>query len=526
MSCCRSASGTSLSPGRCAVILDFLSAGLDVFLSPLALGCTFVGIIVGLVVGAMPGLGPLMGIILLLPVAIGLPPVAAMGFLIAIFVGGSCGGSISAILLRIPGTPLAAATLYDGYPLAQKGRASDAIGIAITSSAIGGLIGGVVLVFCAPILASLAANFAPPEYTMLAIMGLFAIVVISGGSIIKGLLAGSFGLLISTVGTDSFSTGLRFTFGSHNLLNGFHIVAVVVGLFAISEMAAQMMKRDLLKIPDVKVARPGLHTISLTLRHYVNLIRSSAIGTFFGAIPGAGGVISSFTSYAVAKAAAKPGEEYGEGAEGGVVATESANNSTVGGTLVPTLSLGIPGDASSAMLLGALLILGFIPGPAMFENNPDVVGGIFMVYLASNVFLLFAGILATPIFVYVLRIPKVYLIPSILLLCSIGTFALQASVFDLQVMLAFGLIGILFRAADYPLAPVVIGMILGPILEANLRRSLLISREGYWIFLDRPVSATLVAVNVLLLVAMAYLTIKRIRGTTKGDLEKATSPEE
>ncbi|MCR9137685.1 MAG: tripartite tricarboxylate transporter permease [Alphaproteobacteria bacterium] len=508
------------------MIFDFLSAGLDVFLSPIALGLTFAGIVVGLVVGAMPGLGPLMGIILLLPVAIGLPPVAAMGFLIAIFVGGSCGGSISAILLRIPGTPLAAATLYDGYPMAQKGRASDAIGIAITSSAIGGLIGGVVLVFCAPILASFAANFAPPEYAMLAIMGLFAIVVISGGSIIKGLLAGSFGLLISTVGTDSFSTGLRFTFGSHNLLNGFHIVAVVVGLFAISEMAAQMMKRDLLKIPDVKVARPGLHTITLTLKHWVNLIRSSAIGTFFGAIPGAGGVISSFTSYAVAKAAAKPGEVYGEGAEGGVVATESANNSTVGGTLVPTLSLGIPGDASSAMLLGALLILGFIPGPAMFENNPDVVGGIFMVYLASNIFLLVAGILATPLFVYVLRIPKVYLIPSILLLCSIGTFALQASVFDLQIMLVFGLIGILFRSADYPLAPVVIGMILGPILEANLRRSLLISREGYWIFLDRPVSAVLVSINVLLLLAMVYLTVQRMRGAKETALAKAMSAED
>ena len=503
------------------MIFEFLNAGLDIFLSPLTLGLTFAGIIVGLVVGAMPGLGPLMGIILLLPVAIGLPPVPAMGFLIAIFVGGSCGGSISAILLRIPGTPLAAATLFDGYPMAQKGRASDAIGIAITSSAIGGLIGGVVLVFCAPILASFAANFAPPEYTMLAIMGLFAIVVISGGSIIKGLLAGSFGLLLATVGTDSFSTGLRFTFGSNNLLNGFHIVAVVVGLFAISEMAAQMMSRDLLKIPDVKVARPGLHTIVLTMKHYVNLIRSSAIGTLFGAIPGAGGVISSFTSYAVAKAAAKPGEDYGEGAEGGLVATEAANNATVGGTLVPTLSLGIPGDASSAMLLGALLILGFIPGPAMFENNPDVVGGIFMVYLAANVFLLIAGILATPIFVYVLRIPKVYLIPSILLLCSIGTFALQASVFDLQVMLVFGLIGILFRAANFPLAPVVFGMILGPILEANLRRSLLISRDGYWIFLDRPVSATLVGINALLLVAMAYLMIKRARGAKQSGMTKA-----
>ena len=508
------------------MIFDFVSAGLDVFLSPLAMGLTLVGIIVGLVVGAMPGLGPLMGIILLLPVAIGLPPVAAMGFLIAIFVGGSCGGSISAILLRIPGTPLAAATLFDGYPMAKNGRASDAIGIAITSSAIGGLIGGIVLVFCAPILASFAANFAPPEYAMLAIMGLFAIVVISGGSIIKGLMSGSFGLLIATVGTDSFSTGLRFTFGSHNLLNGFHIVAVVVGLFAISEMAAQMLKRDLLKIPDVKVARPGLHTIVLTLKHYVNLVRSSVIGTFFGAIPGAGGVISSFTSYAVAKATAKPGENYGEGAEGGVVATESANNSTVGGTLVPTLSLGIPGDASSAMLLGALLILGFVPGPAMFENNPEVVGGIFMVYLASNVFLLISGILATPLFVYVLRIPKVYLIPSILLLCSIGTFALQASVFDLQVMLVFGLIGILFRLANYPLAPVVIGMILGPILEANLRRSLLISREGYWIFLDRPVSATLVAINLLLLVAMIYLTIKRARASKTSHPESSMTADE
>ena len=493
------------------MIIDFLYAGLDVFLSPFALCLTFIGVILGLTVGAMPGLGPLMGIILMLPVAIGLQPVAAMGFLIAIFVGGSCGGSVSAILLRIPGTPLAAATLYDGYPMAQKGRASDAIGIAIASSAIGGLLGGIALVFLAPILANFAANFAPPEYAMLAIMGLFSIVVISGASIVKGLLAGSFGLIISSIGTDSFSTGFRFTFGSHNLLNGFHIVAVVVGLFAVSEMSVQMLKRDLLQIPKIDVARPGFNTISMTLKHWVNLIRSSAIGTFFGAIPGAGGVISSFTSYAVAKGFAKKDEAYGEGTEGGVVATESANNATVGGTLVPTLSLGIPGDASSAMLLGALLILGFIPGPAMFENNPEVVGGIFMVYLASNIFLLIAGILATPLFVSILRIPKVYLIPSILLLCSIGTFALQASVFDLQVMLIFGLIGIIFRSADYPLAPVVIGMILGPILEANLRRSLLISREGYWIFLDRPVSATLVAINALLMIAMIYLTIKRLR---------------
>lgn len=493
------------------MLFESVASGLELFLTPLALGMTLLGVIVGLLIGALPGLGPLMGIILLLPVAISLPPVAAMGFLIAIFVGGSCGGSISAILLRIPGTPLAAATLFDGYPMAKKGRASDAIGIAITASAIGGLIGGVVLIVGSPVLANFASDFAPPEYAMLAITGLFAIAIISGGSLVKGLISGCFGLLLATIGTDEFSTGYRFTFGNHNMLNGFHIVAVVVGLFAVSEMAAQIMGRDLLKKPEIKIERPGFNSILLTLKNWKNLVRSSSIGVFFGALPGAGGVISSFTSYAIAKAWAKPDEKYGEGAEGGVVATEAANNATVGGTLVPSLALGIPGDASSAMLLGALLILGFVPGPILFEQQPDMVGGIFLVYLASNVFLLIAGILVTPLFVYILRIPKFYLIPVVLLLCSIGTFALQASVFDLMVMLGFGLVGILFRAANYPLSPIVIGLILGPILENNLRRALLISREGYWIFVDRPVAATLLVINVLLVAGAIWVALRKRR---------------
>ncbi|UZD89732.1 tripartite tricarboxylate transporter permease [Cognatishimia activa] len=501
------------------MLFESVASGLELFLTPLAVSMTLLGVIIGLLIGALPGLGPLMGIILLLPVAISLPPVAAMGFLIAIFVGGSCGGSISAILLRIPGTPLAAATLFDGYPMAKKGRASDAIGIAITASAIGGLIGGVVLIMGSPILANFASDFAPPEYAMLAITGLFAIAIISGGSLVKGLISGCFGLLLATIGTDEFSTGYRFTFGNHNMLNGFHIVAVVVGLFAVSEMAAQIMGRDLLKKPEIKIERPGFNSIFLTLKNWKNLVRSSSIGVFFGALPGAGGVISSFTSYAIAKAWARPDENYGEGAEGGVVATEAANNATVGGTLVPSLALGIPGDASSAMLLGALLILGFVPGPILFEQQPDMVGGIFLVYLASNVFLLIAGILVTPLFVYILRIPKFYLIPVVLLLCSIGTFALQASVFDLMVMLGFGLVGILFRAANYPLSPIVIGLILGPILENNLRRALLISREGYWIFVDRPVAATLLVINILLVVGAFWVALRNRRN--KNQLSKA-----
>lgn len=269
------------------------------------------------------------------------------------------------------------------------------------------------------------------------------------------------------------------------------------------------MGKSLTDRPDIPVVKASFSSLRLTLKRWGNLIRSSAIGAFFGSLPGAGGVISSFTSYAVAKATAKDGEVYGEGAEGGVVATESANNATVGGTLVPSLALGIPGDASSAVLIGALLILGIFPGPSLFEQQPEIVGGVFLVYLASNVFLLIAGILTTPLFVYVLRIRKSHLIPIVLLMCAIGTFALQASVFDLWVMLVFGLIGILFRAADFPLAPIVIGTILGPLLENNLRRSLLISNDGLWIFLERPVSAILLAMNALLIAGAVIYAIKK-----------------
>ncbi len=490
------------------MLLGSLGAGLSLFFSPLAISLTFLGVVFGLIVGALPGLGPLMGIILMLPVAVTQPPVAAMGFLIAIFVGGSCGGSISAILLRIPGTPLAAATLLDGYPMAEKGRAADAVGIAISASSIGGLLGGVILILFAPMLARFASRFAPPEYAALAVTGLIAISVISKGSLIKGLLSGCLGLLLATIGTDEFSTGYRFTFGSYNMLNGFHIVAVVVGLFAISEMVFQIMGNDLNKKPDISVFKASFRSVLIVLKHWGNLIRSSVIGAFFGSLPGAGGVISSFTAYALSKALAKPDEHYGEGEEGGVVTTESANNATVGGTLIPTLALGIPGDATSAVLLGALLILGFFPGPTLFEYHQEIVGGIFLVYLSSNLFLLIVGIFATPLFIYVLRIRKSYLIPTVLLLCAIGTFALQASVFDLWVMLAFGLLGILFRIARFPLAPIVIGTILGPLLENNFRRSLLLSEDGIKIFLQRPVSVILIIINLLMFAGSLWFTLR------------------
>ncbi|MEE9428620.1 MAG: tripartite tricarboxylate transporter permease [Paracoccaceae bacterium] len=491
------------------MLFDTISQGFGLFASPLVFLLIFAGIIFGLLVGAMPGLGPLMGMVLILPVAINLEPITAMALLLGIYVGGSCGGSISAILLRIPGTPLAAATLFDGYPMAQKGRAGDAIGLAISSSAVGGIIGGIVLITLSPILAVFARSFSPPEFTMLAITGLIAIASVSDESFLKGLLAGCLGLLLATIGTDQISFGNRFTFDSYHMLNGFHLVSIVVGLFAISEMVFQFAGRDLTNRPKIDIVRAHFGSLKMALKHWKNLLRSSFIGTFFGILPGAGGVISSFVAYAAAKNAAKPDEKYGEGAEGGVVATESANNATVGGALVPSLALGIPGDAAAALLIATLLIFGFFPGPTLFEKQPDLVGAIFLVYLTSNVALLICGILLTPVFVFVLRVRKSKLIPLILLLCVVGTFALQSSIFDLWVMLGFGIVGIVLRIAKFPLSPVVIGVILGPLLENNLRRSLLISREGYWIFIDRPISATLLVVNVLLICWVIWSTIRK-----------------
>ncbi|PHQ60736.1 MAG: tripartite tricarboxylate transporter protein TctA [Maribacter sp.] len=488
--------------------MELISQGAGLFFNPLAIGLTALGVLLGMIIGVLPGLGPLMGIILLLPVAFHLPPAAAMGLLIAIYVGGSCGGSISAILLRIPGTPLAAATLLDGYPMAQKGRAQDAIGIAISASAFGGLIGGVVLIFFSPILAEFALNFAPPEYFGMTLLGLIAIIVVAKESPMKGFIAGALGLLTSTIGTDDFTNVYRFTFGNHNLFNGFHIVAMVVGLFAISEVIFQVQIGNFLSKPILEKIKAPFSSIKIIGRHLPNLFRSSAIGTLFGALPGAGGVISSFTAYAVAKSAAKPEEGYGEGAEGGLVATESANNACCGGALIPTLSLGIPGDGATAVLMGALFLLGFYPGPELFEYHKDVAGGIFLAYISSNIFLLILGIVMTPLFVSVLRFPKAYLIPAVLLLSIIGTFAIQSSVFDLWVMFGFGILGYFLRRGGYPLAPIIIGAILGPICEANFRRSLLISDNGYQIFIDRPISAVILSIVAFMLVFIIYKSFK------------------
>ena len=478
----------------------FIQGGIETFINFQAIFLTAVGVFLGIVIGVLPGIGPLLGVILMIPVIIHLSPVTGIALLIGVYVGGSCGGAISAILLRIPGTPIAAATLLDGYPLAQKGKSSLAIGLAIVASSLGGLIGGIFLVCTSPLLASVALKFGPPEYVALAITGLIAMAVVARESTIKGLLSACIGLLVAAMGTDPFTGYDRFTFGQPSLMGGIRLVALLVGLFAISEMFVQLEKGGLDRKPKIKIFKPSFKAVPVVLKNFVTLIRSSMIGTFIGAVPGTGGVASSFVSYAMAKASSSKPEEYGTGKPEGIIATEAANNACCGGALIPTMALGIPGEPITAVLLGALIILGLNPGPRLFQDSPNIVGGVFFAYLTSNVFLLFIGLLFIPLFVSILKVRTNRLIPNILLLSIVGTYAVQSSLFDVWSMWVFGLVGYVMRKFRFPLAPLVIARVLGPILEPAFRRSLIMTGGSFIIFVQRPITFGILCFDAVLLV--------------------------
>lgn len=478
---------------------EVLTGGLDTFLGPMQLLFTIVGVLIGIIVGVLPGVGPLIGIILLTPVAIQFDTVIGMSLLLAIYVGGACGGSISAILLRIPGTPLAAATLLDGWPMAQKGKAPEAVALAIAASSIGGFLGGAVLMFAAPPLAEIAVKFGPPEYFSLTLIGMICIAVVSRGSTLKGLISACFGLILACVGTDPITGDDRFTFGSVNLMGGISIVALVVGLFAISEMFIQIKDGGLDVRPTIKAFRAPFSAVFMVLKDWRNTVRSSLIGTFVGSLPAVGGVSASFISYAMTKAASKEPEEFGKGHPSGVIAAESANNACCGGSLIPALALSIPGSPAAAVLLSALLLAGLIPGPSLFRDNPDIVGGMFYAFMCANVFLLILGILFTPLFISFIRVRKNRLIPFILLLSIVGTYAVQASLFDIWCMVLFGGVGYVMRSSGFPLAPLIIARVLSPVLEPAFRRSLIISEGDPSIFVTRPLSLSILIVAVIIL---------------------------
>jgi len=461
----------------------------------------FLGVAGGIIVGAIPGLTGSVGIILLLPFIYQLDASTAIVMLCGMFCGAIYGGSISAILISIPGTPSAAATVLDGYPLAQKGEAGKAIGIATIASTTGGIISTFCLMFIAPQLARFALKFGPEEYFALMIFGLTIIASVSGESLVKGLISGFFGLLIATIGLDPVTGYARFSFNIPNLMTGFPLLPVLIGLFAISQIFIQLEavgKKIIHFKQKIKNVLPSFKELK---RLFTVIIASSFLGTFIGIIPGTGGTIASFLAYSEAKRWSKDPDSFGRGNIIGVAAPEAANNGTTGGAMVPLLSLGIPGDVITAVMLGALLLIGIRPGPLLFKEHPEIINSIFAGMLLANVLILLLGILSVRLFPQVLRTPAAILFPIIFTLCFLGAFSLNNSVYDMFIALIFGIIGYIMRKNNFPAAPVVLGVVLGPIAEDELGRALIISHGDWTVLFQSPLAIFFYVISIFSLLS-------------------------
>ncbi|MBI4735378.1 MAG: tripartite tricarboxylate transporter permease [candidate division NC10 bacterium] len=462
----------------------------------------FVGVTLGTLIGVLPGIGPVTGVAILIPITFGLNPTTAIITMAGVYYGAMYGGSTTSILINVPGESSSVMTTLDGYQMARKGRAGPALGMAAFSSFMAGTLAVVLLTFIAPPLASVALSFGPPEYFALTFMGLTLVTSLSGQSMLKGIMSGVFGLIVACVGLDAISGEERFTFGNIYLLDGMGFIGVAVGLFAVAEVLVNL--EEPMEQVFVQTAL-SLRTLFPNLQDWKDSLgpigRSSLLGFFIGVLPGAGATIASFMSYAMEKKLSKHPEKFGTGIIQGVAAPEGANNAAAGGAMVPLLTLGIPGSGTTAVLLGALLIHGLRPGPLLFQNNPDFVWGVIASMYIGNVLLLVLNLPLVGIWASMLRVPYRILMPLIVTISAVGVFATDNNIFDMWVMFAFGIIGYLMRKLEFPAAPAVLGLVLGPLVERSLRQSLTISHGDLSIFFTRPISALLTICALLSLFA-------------------------
>ena len=473
-----------------------------------------VGVVAGIVIGALPGLTPTMGVALLLPFTFSMEPITSFALLLGVYVGGTYGGSISAILIRTPGTPQAVATVLDGYPLARSGRASEALSTACIASGFGGIFSNIVLIFLAGQIARVALAFGPAEYFAIGIFGLSIVASFCAKSISKGLFSCGFGLMISTIGVDQIGGMSRFAY-TPSMLGGIQTVSALIGLFALTEVfskAVDSVNHEVIEKTEVSSKMvPGREVV----KNIPNMLRSSVIGTAIGIIPATGGGIAAFLAYNEAKRASKNPEMFGEGCYEGLFAAESANNGVTGGALVPLLTLGIPGDTITAVLMGALTIQGLSPGPLLFQNSPEVIAGIYSMLLVCNILMVIFGLLGTRVFMHVIKLPNDFLLPCVMLLCFVGSFASGNKIFDIQTALVMGIIGFLFSITDIPAAPALLGIILGSTIETNFRRAMVISKGSYAIFVQKPICL------VFLLISVASVLFVALRDTLPTKKNKA-----
>jgi putative tricarboxylic transport membrane protein len=493
-------------------IFGGLLQGFALALQPVNLFWCFVGVFLGTIVGIMPGLGPPATIAMLLPLTFLMSPASAMIMLAGIYYGAKYGGSTTSILLNVPGESASVVTCLDGYQMARKGRAGAALGIAAIASFIAGTVGVLGLMLVAPPLARFALAFSSPEYFGLMALGLAMVVLLAGRSMVKALLAMLLGLWLAGIGTDLFSSESRFTFGSLELLSGIDFVVVAIGVFAIGEVLANMEEStpaEPLPIPK------GLRNLLPTLQDLKDcrfaFAQGSVLGFVIGVLPGAGSTIASFISYGVEKAFSRRREEFGTGVVEGVAAPEGANNSETGGALVPLLTLGIPGSGTTAILLAALVLWGFKPGPLFISDNPSLFWSLVASMYIGNVMLLVLNLPLVPIFAQVLRAPAYVLFPIILGVSIVGVYTTSSSMFDVACLAAFGLLGYLMRKLDYPSAPLILGLVLGGAMERALRQSLMMSDGSLTILVARPISAVMLSLALLILLIPVFSKVNAWR---------------
>ena len=461
------------------------------------------GLFAGIIIGALPGLTATLGVALLMPMTFGMKMVPGIVLLLGVYCGGIYGGSITAILIKTPGTPASAATALDGYPLAQKGRAGYALDAALKASTFGGIFSALVLIFVAPQVAKFALSFSAVEYFSLSFFGLTIISSISGKNQLKGLISGMIGLLVSCIGIDPINGTSRFVFKT-DLLAGIDVIPAMIGLFAITEIINKSRSVYRASGEMQEFSNKGISAKEYWSK-WGNLLRSSFIGTFIGAVPGTGATTASFLAYNEAKRASKDKENFGKGSVDGLMASEAANNGVTGATLIPLLTLGIPGDTVTAILLGAFMMQGVTPGPLLIVNNPGTIYTIMFSLLLVNIFMLLQGKFFVRIFANVTKIPVALLIPLLVNLCMLGSYSGNNSLFDVKLSIIFGLLGYLLTLLDVPLTPMVIAMVLGDICESNMRRGVAMAKGSYSIFFTRPVSLVLLIISAI---SLLYPLIK------------------
>ncbi|MCB6609240.1 tripartite tricarboxylate transporter permease [[Clostridium] symbiosum] len=499
--------------------MEALIGALSVACQPMYLLYIAAGTLFGIFVGVMPGLSSVMGLSIMLPFTLTLKGSGGILMMLGLFCGAIYGGSITAILINTPGTANSAATCLDGNPMAiKKGQPGRALGLSTMASTFGGLFSAVMLLWTAPLLSKFAMKFTPPEYFAMAVFGLSIVTSVSNKNLLKGLLSAVIGLLLATIGIDSIAGTTRFTFGTIYLTGGISFIPVLIGLFAFSQglITTEENFGKLVKKVTPKIKRT-IPTMEDVKRVFPTMLRSSVIGTVIGAIPGTGGDIASWVSYNEAKRWSKHPEEFGNGAPEGIAAPEAANNAISGGALIPLLTIGIPGDSGTAVMLGALMMQGIIPGPLLFTEQTDKVYLIIVGLFLANIFMGLLGFAGIRLFSKIVAIPDVILTPMIFIFCFVGTFAMNHNISDIFLMIVAGVLGYFMLKMDFCVPPLILGLILGRTLESNLRRSLVLSDGSPVIFLQRPIAFVLLIAAFLSLIYPIVLPYIRKKG---GKVEK------